>query len=159
MHRGAHGRDERVCAPSMGNTDPDAECAETPCLVGLCDGAGACAAIPDGTTCRASAGDCDIVETCAAGACPADAVESEGVVCRGAAGVCDIIEACDGSSSTCPDDGVATSTASVPACEPYVCPGMGTVCGTTCVTDADCSFGNFCVAGAPNTCVPGASSS
>ena len=148
------GQPDGVCAPSVGNTDPDAQCAETPCMLGLCDGAGACAAIPDGTTCRASAGDCDIVETCAAGACPADAVESEGVVCRGAAGVCDIIEACDGSSSTCPDDEVEPSSASVPACDPYTCSGS-TACGTTGVADTDCSFGHFCVCGATNTCVPG----
>ena len=44
------------------------------------------------TTCRASAGACDVAETCtgASAACPADALTPAGTVCRASAGACDV---------------------------------------------------------------------
>lgn len=143
-----------TCAPVIGNTDPDAECAESVCTTGLCDGAGACQVVSNGTPCRASAGECDVAETCSEGVCPTDTVQAEGVGCRAAAGVCDLAEVCDGASVACPDDALVDPSTSVPACGAYACSGTAE-CNTTCVTDADCALGYFCTPGASNTCVPG----
>ncbi|MFO0761026.1 MAG: hypothetical protein U0359_31400 [Byssovorax sp.] len=41
----------------------------------------------------------------AAAACPADAKVAAGTVCRASAGVCDVVESCDGASNNCPADG------------------------------------------------------
>lgn len=61
-----------------------------------------------GTTCRASAGACDVAETCdgSSAACPANARQPAGSVCRAQAYVCDKPETCDGSSDICPTDGL-----------------------------------------------------
>src|SRR5207245_1618562 len=69
---------------------------------------------PAGTTCRATAGVCDVAETCsgtAGAACPADGFKSSTVVCRTGSGdpngsgvVCDPDERCTGSSAACPAD-------------------------------------------------------
>ncbi|MCX6709604.1 MAG: hypothetical protein NTV63_01450, partial [Candidatus Woesearchaeota archaeon] len=58
------------------------------------------------TTCRISAGDCDVAEACtgSSAACPTDGVQPTTYVCRASAGVCDKMENCDGSSATCPTD-------------------------------------------------------
>jgi hypothetical protein len=119
------GGTDGTCAPVTSETDPDDECAEDVCTFGTCDGAGACT------------------------------VESSETVCRGSTGLCDIEELCDGTTGVCPSDGVASSTASVPACAPYMCPGVGTACRTTCASDTDCSFTNFCVLVGTNMCLPG----
>src|SRR5207249_2211169 len=54
-------------------------------------------------TCRASAGQCDVAESCtgSSGACPADAKST--AQCR-ATGDCDIAESCNGVSNDCPAD-------------------------------------------------------
>src|SRR6185503_4533877 len=56
--------------------------------------------------CRASAGVCDVAESCtgAAATCPADLFVSSSTVCRSSAGVCDMAESCTGSSAACPTD-------------------------------------------------------
>ncbi|MFN8640882.1 MAG: hypothetical protein U0802_04190 [Candidatus Binatia bacterium] len=41
---------------------------------------------------------------------PADAVLPNGTTCRGSAGACDVTEACDGSSKFCPADAKSTAT-------------------------------------------------
>ena len=59
-----------------------------------------------GFVCRASAGECDIQETCDGQSleCPADVLMDASTVCRKAGGVCDIAEKCDGLSVACPED-------------------------------------------------------
>src|SRR5437867_1188477 len=59
-----------------------------------------------GTTCRGTAGACDVAETCTgtSSACPADDFASSSTVCRGAAGECDLADNCTGSSAACPPD-------------------------------------------------------
>ena len=58
------------------------------------------------TVCRASAGVCDVAETCtgASASCPTDTFLSSSTVCRLSAGQCDIAETCSGSSASCPAD-------------------------------------------------------
>ncbi len=78
-----------------------------------------------GAVCRASAGICDVQETCpanpgTAGACPANAFQSSATVCRGSAGICDVVENCTGSSAACPADGFQSSAT--------VCRGSAGIC-------------------------------
>jgi hypothetical protein len=77
------------------------------CTTEACDNAGVCqhALIAAGTVCRASAGDCDIVEMCDGvnAACPANATILPGTTCRASAGDCDPSEECSGDLS-CPPD-------------------------------------------------------
>jgi hypothetical protein len=83
----------------------------------VCDGAtGTCP--PDQylaamTTCRASAGPCDVAEYCSglSDVCPSDLFNASTVTCRPAAGPCDVPEKCSGAGATCPsDEFVAEST-------------------------------------------------
>ena len=60
-----------------------------------------------GTSCRPSAGVCDVQENCtgSSATCPANGFVSSSVVCRAASGgVCDAAENCTGSSAACPPD-------------------------------------------------------
>lgn len=59
-----------------------------------------------GVECRASAGACDIAETCDGStvACPTDALADASIECRAAAGACDVSESCSGASVNCPTD-------------------------------------------------------
>ena len=52
-----------------------------------------------GTVCRASAGSCDVPESCSgsSGSCPADSFLPSSTVCRAQDGVCDVAENCTGS--------------------------------------------------------------
>jgi hypothetical protein len=61
--------------------------------------------------CRASAGACDVAESCDGinNACPADLLVPSGFECRAAAGVCDVAESCPGMDPQCPDDGKSTA--------------------------------------------------
>jgi len=62
-----------------------------------------------GTECRASAGVCDVAESCnGSGACPADGFLPPSTVCRASTSVaaCDPAESCTGSSALCPTDTV-----------------------------------------------------
>ena len=77
----------------------------------------------------ASAGACDLTETCpiASAACPADAKRTG--VCRATVGNCDIAESCDAVSNACPPDNVAPN---------------GTSCddGDVCTTPDECQSGS-----------------
>jgi hypothetical protein len=86
-------------------------CCNTSCTgaCGACNLAGhlgTCTALTSGTVCRASAGSCDVAETCngTALSCPADGFASSSTVCRAAADVCDAAETCTGTSASCPAD-------------------------------------------------------
>jgi hypothetical protein len=73
---------------------------------------GTCVAVAAGTECRASAGACDVAETCngSAQTCPANAFKASGVTCREALpGGCDVAEVCVGGTAACPADGFVTS--------------------------------------------------
>ncbi|MGH7428777.1 MAG: hypothetical protein ACREJ4_10570, partial [Candidatus Methylomirabilaceae bacterium] len=97
----------------------DAACAaqNTICAQFSCDPAGTannCDVVtpaPATTECRASAGVCDVAESCdGAGACPADGFKASTTECRASAGVCDVAESCPGDGATCPADGFKAST-------------------------------------------------
>src|SRR5207244_11371708 len=80
-----------------------------PCTADQCNGtADACQhpAGHAGATCRASAGVCDVVETCTgtSSTCPADAFQSSTTVCRPSVDDCDLDDFCTGSSATSPAD-------------------------------------------------------
>jgi hypothetical protein len=83
-----------------------------------------------GVVCRASAGACDVAETCDGtnAACPADTVLSAGTECRAQAGPCDPAETCDGVTGTCPTDALAPA-------------------GTPCDDSDDCTMLDVCDAG------------
>src|SRR6185369_16703095 len=91
---------------------------------------------------RASAGICDIAESCTGSmaACPSDVFEPSTTICRADAGQCDVAESCPGSGPNCPAQ----------AFEPD-----GTSCNDTqtCTTYDQCQNG-MCV-GDPNTCGDG----
>jgi hypothetical protein len=98
---------------------------------------------PAGTSCRPSAGDCDVAETCTGLAvdCPADQFEPATLECRATAGICDVAENCTGSSATCPADGFQPSTlecrASTATCDPAeLCTGSGATCPADAVNQA-----------------------
>jgi hypothetical protein len=79
------------------------------CTLDSCNAqTGACglAVAPVGTPCRASAGACDIAETCDGVEllCPDDTLVPAAVECRAAGGACDVAETCTGSSAACPAD-------------------------------------------------------
>ncbi len=70
---------------------------------------------PAGTVCHASAGICDVAETCTGTStdCPVDAFQPNTVVCRNAlpdpgsgTRTCDAPETCSGTSTTCPTDDI-----------------------------------------------------
>ena len=108
-----------------------------------CDGINnACpadAVLPNGTSCRASAGACDAAEVCdgTSTLCPSDAKST--ATCRAAAGTCDVAEACDGVNDACPADAFEPATT---VCRPSnggeVCdiPESCTGSGPTCPADA-----------------------
>ncbi len=103
------------------------------CTLDVCNGSGACShpAGNAGTTCRASAGTCDVAETCNGtdSTCPADALVIAGVQCRASAGECDAAEACSGASPLCPNNGFINAgtacTADANACTADICDGNG----------------------------------
>jgi len=145
------------------------ECASGTCVDGLCcdtacgGGAadcqacnlpghlGTCTPVSQGTECRASAGACDVAESCdgANAACPADAKVSQGTECRASAGACDVAESCDGANASCPADAkVSQGTecrASAGACDvAESCDGAN----AACPADAKVSQGTECRASA-----------
>src|SRR5438034_686501 len=86
-----------------------------PCTTDTCDGSSNICQHPAGnagTTCRASAGVCDVAETCTgtSSTCPADGFLSSSTVCRASAGVCDGAENCTGTSASCPADSFLSSS-------------------------------------------------
>jgi len=117
------------------------------------------------TVCRASAGVCDVAETCtgSSATCPADGFSTAGTACRASTGECDPAEACTGSSSACPADaksaaGSACSSDGNP-CTADRCDGTSSACGhpvdnagTVCRASAGaCDVAETCT-GASATC-------
>jgi len=109
-----------------------------PCTVDSCISAtGVCDfnAGNSGALCRASAGSCDVAETCNGFDfdCPEDAVAPALTLCRAAVGDCDAAEVCTGSDPACPADVLQTSSFT---CRPSVgdcdqaetCTGSSTTC-------------------------------
>src|SRR5262245_53195990 len=101
--------------PGCGDTVTCGTCADdgNPCTVTTCE-AGTCQHPPGnrGAICRASAGECDVAETCTgtSAECPADAFAPPTTPCRPSSGVCDVAEMCTGTSATCPADEFAPAT-------------------------------------------------
>jgi len=96
---------------------------------------------PAGTICRASAGDCDVVETCtgSSATCPTDTFKSNSNICRASSGVCDVVETCTGSAATCPDDSKSTAVCrgSAGVCDvPESCNGISNNCPVNTFIDA-----------------------
>jgi len=62
------------------------------------------------TVCRASAGACDVAETCtdSSAACPLDTFAPSSTKCRLSVGVCDLDDYCSGSSAACSADAKST---------------------------------------------------
>lgn len=133
-----------------------------PCTADHCDGIDDTCQHPAGnagTQCRASAGGCDVAETCngSSTACPPDGFHAAGTQCRGSAGPCDVAEACTGGSAQCPGDAFLPAStlcrASVGVCDVAdYCPGNGASCadhtqpaGSSCGAQSTCQ-GNSCVA-------------
>lgn len=129
-----------------------------------CDGGDCCTPtctfVPMGTECRASAGVCDVAETCngVESTCPADMfVPPDTLVCRDAAGDCDIAEECSGTSADCPADEIELANVE---CRPAagvcdaaeVCDGLSPECpadgfdtGLVCrPVDGDCDSAESC---------------
>ena len=98
----------QVCGDSIVDVGED-------CDLGASNGTpGSCCTIscmfePVTTQCRASAGVCDLAESCTGtgSACPADAKST--AECRAAVGPCDLAEFCDGLSDVCPTDAKSTA--------------------------------------------------
>lgn len=125
------------CVPGAACSTGDA------CGIGELDCSGAtpvCQVIgnaPSGTVCRASAGMCDVEETCTGSSptCPDDGFRS-GNVCRMSTGSCDATERCDGSGPACPSN----------AAEPN-----GTMCNSDDVGAwSGCAYSTTCDEDAPN---------
>src|SRR5205814_116496 len=144
--------DPSDCVITPPNCSSDADCDDhNPCTVDMCitgsGGAKFCDNPPGnaGTVCGASAGPCDVAETCSGSSatCPADSFRSAGTVCRASAGPCDVAETCTGSSATCPADSFQSGTvcrASTSPCDvAETCTGSG----------ADCPADSFQSAGTP----------
>src|SRR5438094_883473 len=115
------------------------------CTTDLCNGTvGAPAAVHTagnaGAVCRASAGPCDVAETCTGTSttCPADAFQPSSTVCRAAVNECDSAETCTGTSASCPADTVrAAGTACTNDGNPCTTDSCnGTVGSPACVHDA-----------------------
>ena len=138
--------DPGVCQPSSGLCSAPTPKANgtactsdgNACTVDACQG-GACAHTPGnaGSVCRASAGDCDIAETCtgSSATCPADGFQPSSTVCRAQSGVCDVAETCTGSGASCPADGVKSGGTQCRAANGVcdvaeVCNGSGKDCPT-----------------------------
>jgi hypothetical protein len=88
-----------------------------------------------GTECRASAGVCDVAETCTglSDSCPSNTFRSSSYECRPSAGVCDVAEYCTGSSAGCPTNSFLSSStvcrAPVDVCDiAEYCTGSTTTC-------------------------------
>lgn len=66
---------------------------------------GVCRPRPTSVVCRASAGACDVAESCTGttGACPDDVKVAAGTLCEAAVGGCELDAVCDGASAACPD--------------------------------------------------------
>jgi len=109
-----------------------------------------CTVATAGTPCRATAGTCDVAESCdgVAATCPADQFAGAGTSCRAVQGSCDVAEVCTGSGAACPPDlhlAAGTSCrASLGPCDlEETCNG-----GAQCPNDARVPSGTPCRAAA-----------
>ncbi len=111
------------------------QCASGFCVSGVCCD----------SACTGTCGACNLAGHL--GACTA---LGSGTVCRAAAGACDVAETCNGSSTSCPADGLAASgttcRASAGECDPAeTCSGTSAACpsdtkaasGTACTDDGN----------------------
>lgn len=126
--------------PADGRQPAGSPCASdgNPCSLDQCDGIAVDCQHPAGNAgvpCRASAGPCDVSETCTGTAtvCPSDGFASSAVVCRASTGTCDAAETCSGSAPACPPDAAAPAgTPCRPASGPCdlaeSCNGSATTC-------------------------------
>jgi hypothetical protein len=114
-----------------------------------CDGGACCTSTCTFATsvCRASAGPCDVAETCSgsSASCPADSVAPSSQVCRPSAGSCDVAETCSGSSVSCPADTFASNTtvcrAAVNSCDiAEKCTGSSVTCPADVVSETAACF-------------------
>jgi len=149
----------------------DGVCCDTSCGGGAANDCAACSAaagatadgvctpLPAGGTCRASAGACDVADTCDGVHVECrDAMADASTVCRAAQGGCDREEKCTGTSPACPDEAYepATTTcrAAAGTCDTAEkCTGTSRDCpvdvlvaaGTTCRAAAgDCDRAEVC---------------
>jgi hypothetical protein len=117
-----------------------------PCTSDVCSGTGNTCTHPPGnagTVCRATAGACDVAETCdgANSTCPQNQYAPASTICVAtscSAGKQTSASSCTGSSVSCP-------AAKTQGCGLYAC--GATACLTTCSKDGDCALTAFCNAG------------
>jgi hypothetical protein len=147
-----------------------------PCTLDQCDGSSAACQHPAGNAgavCRASAGVCDVAETCtgASTSCPADGFASSSTPCRAAAGECDQVDNCTGGSALCPADAkkpngtACTDDGNV--CTTDTCNGSSDTCqhpagnaGTVCRASAGiCDVAETCNGSSPSCPADGFASS
>jgi hypothetical protein len=136
------------------------------CDAGGANGSGAsccttgCGFRAAGQECRASAGVCDVAESCtgASGSCPSDAFVASGTTCRSGSGdACDPTETCTGGGADCPADVVLAAGAvcrpgSGDACDPEeTCSGIALA---TCPPDVLTPAGTTCRIGSGDLCDP-----
>ncbi len=91
-------------------TDNDCNNLDTPCADGVCANYQCQQQFkPSSTLCRASAGVCDLAESCTgfSANCPADSKST--AQCRASSGECDLAEICDGIGNNCPADAKSPS--------------------------------------------------
>lgn len=144
------------CAPSLcsgtspncpGGCTSDSDCASTH----YCSSAGSCVQRKViGTTCDPRAGgDCgqDGCRVCVSGHCV------DGYCCDSAcAGNCDACAASLGAATNGTCAPIPMGAPGGPACNPYVCDGVGVGCPVSCAADSDCAGTHYC--GADKTCKP-----
>ncbi|MEO8602114.1 MAG: DUF1566 domain-containing protein, partial [bacterium] len=120
--------------------------AGSPCASSLCDGAGSCEADAPanaGVQCRASAGACDVAETCDGVSldCPADSRVPAGSAC-GAGGSCAAPGTCDGINAACPSPVLAAGAlcrAAAGVCDVADrCDGVSDLCPADAKSNAVC---------------------
>jgi cysteine-rich repeat protein len=95
------------------------------------------------TVCRASAGACDLEETCTGLSpdCPADQFEALGTECRPSEGICDVAEECTGTDPQCPVDAKSTEECrtSLGVCDPAEdCDGVNDDCPADAKSTEEC---------------------
>ena len=133
------------------------------CTSGTCCNTSTGCFTTPGTTCRASAGGCDITETCSgsSSACPADSFQPNTYACRTPSGACDAIEMCTGTGASCPADaklpaGTVCRAAGTLPCNPAetcdgsnnVCPGETNTDGILCASSRGvCENDYYCSSG------------
>jgi len=121
------------CCPAGCNNGNDDDCMAVcgnnvvepgeDCETGDCCDLGNCQFESAATECRASAGDCDVAESCtgSSAGCPADDVEPNTTECRASVDACDPAELCDGAGVDCLADVTITACTDGDGCCPAGC--------------------------------------